>query len=223
MSNQARGEGVRDRPIIYSDRDAASIRALLDGRKTQTRRLAYSVRKTRNPAMAEDPMEVVQSPWQKVKPGDRLWVKENHCLGSYNLEAAKRRAALGQNPIAYGTDRSRLKQYTRFKWRPSIHMPRWASRLTLVVSAVKIERLQEISEEDAIAEGSQIPLAELPPAARKAAWTERQAFKHTWEALHGAGSWDNNPFVVAITFKPHACNIDALPAPPVAPPLAGPQ
>jgi hypothetical protein len=162
--------------------------------------------------------------WQNVKPGDRLWVRENLCaMGNWGLwhDAGpipkqgqflddldeRGRAILERYAPTEATDSARV---------PSIHMPRWASRLTLLVTATKIERLQDISEADAIAEGSRTPLAELPSAARKAAWSERQAFKHIWDAIHGPDAWDANPEVVAVTFKPVLANIDALPKQEVA-------
>lgn len=108
--------------------------------------------------------------------------------------------------------------------RPAIHMPRWASRLTLIVTATKVERLQEISFEDACAEGmpdfvtflaavgETVEARERENAAdcaRRLQWPQRW-FADVWRDLHGAGSWDSNPEVVALTFTVHKRNIDAL-------------
>jgi hypothetical protein len=181
-----------DIPIIFS---APMIRALLDGRKTMTRRLPTPT-------------------WRKAAPGDRLWVRENWqalSFGDYlptkTTPADPRYAAT--DPLAD------LDKETRgYPWRPSIHMPRWASRLTLVVTATKIESLDRITGTDAIAEG----LASLGRDGENWHWDPQakpgdgyfapwRAFKALWESLHGPASWDARP-VVAITFTVHKRNID---------------
>lgn len=103
-------------------------------------------------------------------------------------------------------------------WRPSIHMPRWASRITLEVEAVRVERLQEIGGDDAIAEGvDPAPhrcgcercalTSELCPATASSIIED---FGHLWDSIHGAGAWAANPWVAALTFRVHRCNVDAL-------------
>src|SRR5579872_7240504 len=119
---------MTDRPIIFS---APMVRALRGGRKTMTRRLATS-------------------PLAKARAGDRLWVRESFTLYDREepIEGGKffRRVP---TPM-YAADYEGFNKPDRdWSWSPSIHMPRWASRLTLIVTAVKVERLQEISEEDA--------------------------------------------------------------------------
>ena len=91
------------------------------------------------------------------------------------------------------TDRPNFPEWK--PWGPSIHCPRWASRLTLVVTAVKIERLQKISVEDEQAEGLD---------------TTAEAFDMVWDHLYGPGSWNANPEVVALTFEVHKKNIDQM-------------
>lgn len=98
---------------------------------------------------------------------------------------------------------------------PSIHMPRWASRLTLLVTDVRVERLQDISEEDAVAEGlkpetcaGQRMWDPGPPHGHFA--HPQVAYRVIWEDIHGPGSWDANPWIVAVTFSVHARNIDQL-------------
>lgn len=194
---------MRDIPIIYS---GPMVRALLDGRKTMTRRLAWRFDFSKTEVI-EGGAHVSQkrpSPWQKVKPGDRLWVRE------------------GFRPVHSG-DPSRGAKYLadverdQTVWRPSIHMPRWASRLTLVVTATKVERLQDISEEDARAEGMPVnhngEYYEPPPPSVDG-WQGygRASFSLLWSGLHGKKSWGANPEVVALTFTVHACNIDAMKA-----------
>ena len=114
-----------ERPIIFS---ATMVRALLAGRKTMTRRLAW-----------QKPLRPVLLPtaWQRIRPGDRLWVREIWYPGQAAADPIRYRATYGSGP-------------TSFAWRSPIHMPRAASRLTLAVTATRIERLQAITAADAI-------------------------------------------------------------------------
>jgi hypothetical protein len=96
---------------------------------------------------------------------------------------------------------------------PSIHMPRWVSRMTGAVTATKLERLQDISEEDAKAEGISQELGGFWRAYEGATGTTARAgFALLWNHLHGAGSWDASPAVVALTFTVHKTNIDQVKA-----------
>ena len=206
---------MRDIPIIFS---APMVLALLDGRKTMTRRLLYSKRKARNgiipasatmlqdhpppclPLGAHDfPTDIgpdeyyTLSPWQRVKPGDRLWVRENlKCAGSgiwryasHNVEITMARSDPRVSQMiawAHHEERGAV---------PSIHMPRWASRLTLVVSATKIERLQGISAADVAAEGVKIVnQGGVTYGVLGDQWTSpRRASRLLWCSLHGDNSW----------------------------------
>lgn len=188
---------MRDIPIIFS---APMVIALLDGRKTMTRRLKFG-----KPRPGRDkPL----SNWVKVKPGDRLWVRENlTCVG----DGIWRYAAgdMLQCPLIY---RQKLVDWSRKETRgivPSIHMPRWASRLTLTVTATKIEPVASISEDDARAEGwkRRDDLSSDPEVHRDAA---RDWFSDLWDSLHGVESWRANPEVVAMTFTVKKSNIDVL-------------
>lgn len=193
---------MKGRPIIFS---APMVRALLDGLKTQTRRLATS-------------------PLRRCEVGDRLWVRENAWI------CPPRWTETPQNPmgperqeVAYQADDRRGDTAEAagaygLKLRPSIHMPRWASRLTLIVEAVRVEPLQAISEADAVAEGiefvtetasgkfyrnyrgGQCPLM---------AWG---SYRSLWESLHGEENWSANPDVVALTFRVERGNIDRIAA-----------
>ncbi|HEY8343343.1 MAG TPA: hypothetical protein VIK75_10195 [Calditerricola sp.] len=174
------------RPIIFS---GPMVRALLDGRKTMTRRLA-------------------SSPLAKAQAGDLLWVRESWWHDKDGGDVANEYGYLadGYYP-GHGSNCGHVRH------RPSIHMPRWASRLTLEVTGVKVERLQDISEEDAIAEG-------IRPW--KLGWHSQEdhehigwkspaiAFRDLWNRLHGPDAWDANPWVVAISFTVHKANVDAL-------------
>lgn len=178
---------MTDRPIIFS---AAMVRALLDGRKTQTRRLATS-------------------PLRKCEPGDRLYVREAFTVVPRTAYAMSEGVEQTLRPnddhdaaiYAVGWDRSKPK------WRPSIHMPRWASRLTLIVEAVRVEPLQAISEADAGAEGVAVTYGE--PFDEYGASAQRR-YELLWRHLHGADSWAENPSVVALTFRILRGNIDRI-------------
>ena len=94
-------------------------------------------------------------------------------------------------------------------WRSPIHMPRWASRLTLIVTDVRVERLQDISEADAVAEGTQEPtLRDLGGDLAQAARSERQVYSRLWNSLHGPDAWAANPWVCAVSFEVERRNID---------------
>lgn len=221
---------MTDIPIIFS---APMVRALLDGRKTMTRRLAWrETNINREPApgatvISSGTKTLTTTPWQKTKPGDRLWVRET-CKAEERADGYD-----GVRYVADGTwvmiedsaasaDRwVDLNHYRKQRGAtvPPIHMPRWASRLTLTVTGVKIERLQEISRADAIAEGLQLVSQEIeqffrwPEPFHENIWlSPRAAFQWLWNTLHGAGSWDANPEVVAISFKVVKQNIDAIAA-----------
>lgn len=193
---------MTDRPIIFS---APMIQSLLVGSKTQTRRLAWQPwiefpeikQRLRKPSM-----------WQRVQPGHRLWVRENAQLRSVG-------PARNEIAIAYQADGGMGDVHPHFlvggernpfkatSWTPSIHMPRWASRLTLIVAATKIERIREISHDDAVAEGVGI----FPHS-----MSARKRFGELWRSLHGAESCDADSEVVVLSFQVQNRNIDALEA-----------
>lgn len=209
-----------DRPILFS---APMVRALLDGRKTQTRRILKSPYGT---------MEWSAGEWKpiitKTRAGDRLWVRESgqllreaydhdpRCGEDVWRDAGFYHSADGEIIEARSYDpplREWIDDCSRVN-RPSIHMPRWASRLTLTVTDVRVQRLQEISEEDARAEGitdggclncgfpEPCGCAHPHPDAR-------QSFSHLWQSINGPDSWQANPWVAAYTFTVAHQNIDA--------------
>ncbi|MER1063004.1 hypothetical protein AAA605_12405 [Pseudomonas aeruginosa] len=160
------------------------------------------------------------------QPGDRLWVRETWT--DVNLCGAPALAYRADEDIrdlmeepgflddrgAFNYDDPRVKPYPfacwyadldQARWRPSIHMPRWASRILLEITAVRVERLQDISEEQALAEGVR---GEPCDHARQACadigcWgdTAKGAFGFLWESLNGEGSWAENPLVWVVEFK----------------------
>lgn len=225
---------MADRPIIFS---APMVRALLDGRKAQTRRILKPqppdwAAFCQQPSMLNVKGEWVasglwrwseseQTPlrplrewpvdesgehfWYRPKmvTGDRLWVREAHAiLRSSNGE---------ETEVVY-----RAHEDGPFAWKPSIHMPRWASRLTLIVTGVKVERLQDISDEDARAEGmvrrqdGWFAVVDEKRGLTGAAPDARAAFGLLWNMINGPEAWDANPWVVALSFTVHRRNIDTL-------------
>jgi len=202
----------KERPILFS---APMVRALLDGSKTQTRRVV----KPRDVAwMGEhqglrEPDNAIRCPYGQA--GDRLWVRETwsiDMLGAFGTDkgydstyALRYRADDAEREIhvAPGEPDPYITLYDsqRGDWRPSIHMPRWASRILLEIVSVRVERLQDISEADARVEGVTIEDRHkngycasefLPPSIR--------AYRDLWESINGAGSWDSNPWVWVVEF-----------------------
>lgn len=196
---------MTDRPIIFS---APMVRALLAGRKTMTRRLAWRASLVDTPgnvrARRVGYLFQQASPWQRVKPGDRLWVRESLALhGAFGLplsEAPQVRPD-GERVWSYVVD----DVPNRSGGRPSVHMPRWASRLTLVVTAVRVEPLHAISLADIRAEGM-TALIDWHPLHFDAT----DAWRKLWTELHGRESWSANPEVVVLAFTVHRQNIDAM-------------
>lgn len=199
---------MTDRGILFTGPD---VRANREGRKTQTRRLAWLPTEWA-PGVAckhgHDACPICDAPkptvWQRARPDDRLWVREAwkphtqptvHTACVYRAEYTFELLAKSLGP-----------------WRPSIHMPRWASRQTLVVTAVKVERLQDISEEDAKAEGIKQNWTCLNPGTGSYAHDNDvlDDFRQLWNSLHGKDAWLANPEVVAIAYETHDCNIDVM-------------
>ena len=200
---------MSERPIIFS---APMVRALLDGRKAQTRRIL-------KPQIVCHTGPVPAFTWGKFSGlypddwfgygnaidgalpcavGDRLWVREAHAFMPKTAYALPK-AISPADPDMAAYYREGFDRSGKIIWRPSIHMPRWASRITLEVTEVRVQRLQEISEEDARAEGVEaISVSDVP---RQAAWSCRQDFARLWGTIHGPGAWEANPWVAAISFK----------------------
>jgi hypothetical protein len=194
------------------------VRAILEGRKTQTRRV---VKDKYLPWLDSLVLNFLDGKWNQRplpygKPGDRLWVRETWFPdpprdGSWaSTEWAGCGCVTREVPPPF-----RDSQYCIYKaddgielskWKPSIHMPRWASRITLEVKAVRVERLQDISADDALAEG--IPPIDTPgawtppiPASPNLPATYCGAFCKLWGSINGPGSWDANPWVWVIEFE----------------------
>jgi len=218
---------MKERGILFS---APMVRALLNGSKTQTRRIVKLPHA--NPLGQWEPTSIggpkggrtskgETIPEQSAiwhtrtgdcivcpygKPGDRLWVRETfaYCqLGSdmdgdyhsSSIPASKYERdcpSLNSFHIAYRADDD--GEDIIGSWTPSIHMPRWASRITLEVISVRVERLNDISDTECVREG--ITAAECTEAK---GW--KNAYRKLWESINGAGSWDLNPWVWVIEFR----------------------
>jgi hypothetical protein len=228
---------MADRPILMS---APMVRAILAGTKTQTRRpmknpptwntehqpngWQWNGRKHGEPALSKWPeareigktlSEVAVCPYGQ--PGDRLWVREAWAAGSLSDSLAPSEMLTGTTPIYYLADHI-PDSAGAGRGRPSIHMPRWASRITLLITSVRVERLQDISEADAIAEG-----IELVPECREIMWRDYSkpidraggfgfkerpparasvlSYRSLWQSINGPYSWDTNHWVWVVEFK----------------------
>lgn len=197
------------------------VRAILDGRKTQHREVLRPQPEYRGSYGCEDEAEnwgwedeygdhvsVTDIAQNKYRVGDLLWVRETWRALQRDDALAPRHLADDRFKITYEADPENRNPLWAFgRLRPSTHMPRWASRLTLEVTAVRVERLQDISEEDAVAEGSQEPSVREVTGAR---WSERGVFAAFWNSPHTPDAWEQNPWVAAITFVAHRRNVDEM-------------
>lgn len=219
---------MKERGILFS---APMVRAILDGKKTQTRRLV----KNEFGVCADcwgnvhEPMCVPHNegdggygifgtdPYLRVAAcdhadrmggrtrcpygvaGDRLWVRETWCQIGETVDGVKTIAYRGDNDIELGGD---------LRWKPGIHMFRWASRITLDVTRVRVERLHEITDDDAEAEG-----IEMSPDGVSAYYGEpgelggllpsaKDAFRMLWDSINRErAAWESNPWVWVVEFK----------------------
>ena len=214
----------KERPILFS---APMVRALLDGSKTQTRRVVKPAKcKAMGVPLAccEIAGEINQGDYtnsQYGQPGDRLWVRETYyAWGRWEtrfsakkgrdewhfvdltMEARKSYlyAANGQQPQPMGGKRHKGGITPTWWKRPAIFIPHAASRITLEVTGVRVERLQDISEADALAEGVNVhPDHHSKP--RTSIYSPVQAYRDLWESINDTESWEANPWVWVVEFK----------------------
>lgn len=200
---------MKERPIIFS---APMVRAILAGTKTQTRRVVkrYSAdcigwfddgdglwaQRFIDPSSGSPYLKSWRDRCPFGLPGDRLWVRETwkHIEGGAIYDASGGIIDAFDPETIYRADRP--NRYG--PWMSPIHMPRWASRITLEITGVRVERLQDISEADAMAEGVSMPDGTPTPPDF---WSYQQEFRHLWEQINGPGSWDADPWVWVIEFK----------------------
>lgn len=246
---------MKERPILFN---GPMVRAILAGRKTQTRRVVkpQPPHKTVNgtpytgfqvttlpirmgydlTAYCDNPHYIGECPYGQ--PGDRLWVRETWRplyvqggTGMYegttywaieyrankrelrHLKCIRAMSGLFYVPEAGASRAMHGAGWwpdAETRWRPSIHMPRWASRITLEVVSVRVERVQDISEADAVAEGvkelgSHNPPQYSPGYVSAAGWEDsRKSFAALWDSINGKRpgcGWDDNPFVWCVEFK----------------------
>ena len=234
---------VKERPIIFS---SESVRAILDGRKTQTRRVIKPQPILVDNGRTWDWPKIVKrvgghdvsaASWAAnlqhpdlgddcfFRRGQILWVRETWASSGL-LDYVKPRNLVAGFPCQFRAGGSSIDDRDDLvnpgKWRPSIHMPRWASRITLEVIDVRVERVQDISEEDILAEGVRIPVSEdrkplicvsgeyaaanyLPGKIREAKSKDiiRAYFASFWDSLNAkrGHSWESNPWVWVPEFK----------------------
>lgn len=192
---------MRERPILFS---APMVRAILAGTKTQTRRVVKP-RKDRDMGCELAPNELAgevnggEYRNAYCEPGDHLWVRETWAP-HFMYEGVKPADILidARSCLFYAADGGitggcGASQRAK-RWRPAIHMPRAASRITLEVTGVRVERLNDISRGDAMAEGC--PFPNMADGENPRHW-----YMQLWEQINGAGSWDANPFVWIVEFR----------------------
>lgn len=204
---------MKERPILFS---GEMVRAILEGRKTQTRRVVKGIDETYRGVedgkvwQMDECGDCHDVPCRYGLPGDRLWVKETWAWSGTDKR-------ITPSDPWYRATHYKGEDFG-IRWRPSIHMPRWASRITLEVVSVRVEQLQEISDADAIAEGVQsvrdhygdpsVPLMHCGTVAWQrydgaacAAPSARLSYQSLWESINGDGAWDLNPWVWVVEFK----------------------
>ncbi len=182
---------MKERPILFS---APMVLALLAGTKTQTRRLIKPqpmVRPIGWGTFDDNPrMRTLSCPYGQ--PGDRLWVREAWAVPfQFNDRAPFDLPGGVTQKMYFRADGDPSHAGNAGKWRPSIHMPRWASRISLEVTNVRVERLQDISESDAVAEGVN----------HVSYRTAVEAYSDLWESINGDGSLALNPWVWVVEFR----------------------
>lgn len=229
---------MADKPILFS---GPMVRALIEGRKTQTRRIPkIKWRDGANQSFTGwHPERVGGRNWQLVggmgvganiatyAVGDRLWVRE-HWRSAKAYDDLAPSEMGGEEPLKYEADGAEQmwgwpELFMPGRHRQGMHMPRWASRLTLTVTEVRVERLQDIGDADAVAEGVEMESADPPfyyvpgiwPHSLTAVGIEEAGGRHAaksyaklWNHIHGPGAWAENPWVSATSFSVEKINID---------------
>jgi len=209
---------MKERPILFS---GTMVNAILDGRKTQTRRIVKNVEgnswklldsyesKWFNPNRGDlwvfsewisesskgQAIQRFKCPYGKV--GDQLWVRETHAIQPV-------RSILGAVDEVYYKASCKPKHLEKVKkWRPSIHMPRWASRIQLEITDIRVERLNDISEQDAKCEGvEKLPIGWRDYKNPNLPFSDAiSSFITLWRSINGEDSWRQNPWVWVVEFK----------------------
>lgn len=225
---------MRERPILFS---GDMVRAILDWRKTQTRRVVKQPKKWAgqyDQLCTKTMLNTFMVWWWNGvhgfvgasqecpygQPGDRLWARETHAIvprTAYRCSEGVQQTLRPDDDHDAAIYREGWELSPPGRWRPSIHMPRWAIRITLEVTGVRVERLKDMEgqapypgESDALAEGVYrihhgdgayyySAFRDEPDGKN---WNDpTDAFRELWESINGIGSWDANPFVWVVSFK----------------------
>ena len=224
---------MKERPILFS---GAMVRAILSGQKTQTRRVVKCESFRRTSGMLDYNWNVKTGqhlwllddeykPCPYGQPGDRLWVRENgwerpERTPQMMREGADTWASYYFDADGISDDEADAFKAFGFKRRPSIHMPRWACRIVLEIVSVRVERLNEISEADAMAEGIQCEeriietryeagqhnevtadMYHVDGKRSDAHYSAGECFQSLWESINGPESWNANTWVWVVEFK----------------------
>ena len=208
---------MSEKPILFS---GEMVRAIPDGRKTQTRRVVNVPRlEKRRGTLSADGWrkgDIEAAGWRDLakiwnpygQPGDRLWVKETHArvheglLQNLDPEPDNGKAYNNGWSTVYRADGEPAHwQHYGIHWKPSIFCRREYSRITLEIVSVRVERLKDISENDAYAEGISTDSRLEPMRAGASFRSAKLAYKSLWESINGKGSWAKNPWVWVIEFK----------------------
>ncbi|HHS9950822.1 TPA: hypothetical protein ACTW58_001842 [Klebsiella quasipneumoniae subsp. similipneumoniae] len=207
---------MKERGMIFN---GEMVRALLDGRKTQTRR-PIKWKQTRFTEIGERE-DGSKWPWSEDAEhacdfwhpcpfgavGDRIWVRETFCTvddtqygGGKWVDYRATPKFEASHPAGWDCAPNDAEA---LKWRPSIHMPRWASRILLEITNVRVERLNAISQADAIAEGAPPSHPSIDCVSQEYGFPDfsRSWFGQTWQHIYGEESWDANPWVWVIEFE----------------------
>lgn len=219
---------MKDRPILFS---GEMVMAILEGRKTQTRRVVKKIPCECGGWLPYEVSNTTPEGWQTIghsgkwtcesclngpvkcpygQPGDRLWVRETFSKG-HPIDISHQYSGIRYRADGAVKDNGNEIGFLETTWTPSIFMPRWASRITLEVFNVGVERVQDIMWDEAIAEGIRVlPLQDAndPSAWWESAPGENQArtpvwsFKKLWDSINGKKHpWESNPWVWVIEFK----------------------
>lgn len=212
---------MADKPIIFSP---PMVRAILEGRKTQTRRVVRT-----QPPGAPKGAAVSKNGWLTYftgpsgseyasggacrygKPGDLLWVRERWCERIEFDDFSPRDIphSAGASVWYFATDEEYCATHPEpGRWRRSFHMPRWASRLTLRLTDVRVERVQDISGYDAYWEG----VCDGPGHEGEASGYTIEKFRRLWDSINAKRGfdWEQNPWVWTLTFQVIHKNVDAV-------------
>lgn len=221
---------IKERGILFK---APMVRAILEGRKTQTRRIMkpqydgdalcsprwfHTTKEDTHGQLTDGDLIFgtfddngefgARFPYGAI--GDRLWVRETWCHAADdddrmkynadgNLDSSCCHYRAGGLDVVHVDGAETKSGLPKSPWVPSIFMPRWASRITLEITNVRVERLNDITEEDAADEGIKFDTSLM------GYWegynTAREAFAKLWESINGAGSWSANPWLWVIEFQ----------------------